>query len=338
MMTDPLYRVRVRLPPAYIESIRRVHGSGGQRALLADVRARVEAQGYTNTLVTMHDATTPEIVAVIARSSSPRAFSDGVATVETIEPVLEPLVERDSQRMRDGKAWLRRLDPGLSVDEAWTVGRALEVESNPRHLGGLASTCEPMFPIAASLLRAKALLTEPHVIHERGSKAAVAGEDVGRAFGLVGRCAAQHDLPMDLVHNEVKRAVCTYVDENGRPLGSALPDTPSEITNAAASVIEEPKRGIRFVNREALLGLCPPNGEEGFVSPSAVQLALAAGKPKVSRVGNVKEIDQVMRLLDHPHHVDRITLMRARSALEKAHRALERQRWVRWYSAASRQV
>lgn len=50
------------------------------------------------------------------------------------------------------------LDHGLTVRELEALRHALAEETNPKHLGGFASTFEPDFPIAASLLRAKEAL------------------------------------------------------------------------------------------------------------------------------------------------------------------------------------
>ncbi len=48
------------------------------------------------------------------------------------------------------------LDAGLSADERTAVQNAVNREKNPANLHGFAATFEPMFPVAASVLRAQA--------------------------------------------------------------------------------------------------------------------------------------------------------------------------------------
>jgi len=49
------------------------------------------------------------------------------------------------------------LDAGLSPSEVEAVTYALSREGQPENLLGFASTMEPAFPLAASLLRARAM-------------------------------------------------------------------------------------------------------------------------------------------------------------------------------------
>jgi hypothetical protein len=51
---------------------------------------------------------------------------------------------------------LPALDAGLSPDEMTAIRNAVTHETIPANLNGFASTFEPMFPVAASVLRAKA--------------------------------------------------------------------------------------------------------------------------------------------------------------------------------------
>ncbi len=48
------------------------------------------------------------------------------------------------------------LDAGLSVDERLAVQKALSKETKPANLLGFASTFDPLFPLTASALRARA--------------------------------------------------------------------------------------------------------------------------------------------------------------------------------------
>lgn len=155
----PLLRMRVRVPRAHVEAVRQAYGAQGQKAALADVERRVEGLGYCRTEAVLQDPTDPERFTVLARkrSSQETKKSDGVAEVVSAEVVDE--VPQGALYL-GAKGAAEFLDPGLTSEELATIRTALASDENPRHLGGLASTFEPWFPVAASLLRAKAALLE----------------------------------------------------------------------------------------------------------------------------------------------------------------------------------
>src|SRR5262249_15064278 len=125
--------------------------------------------------------------------------------------------------------------------------------------------------------------------------------------------------------------------KDGAPLMEALDGIPPEVSRLAASTVREGPRGIRTIDPERMRAAVPPDGTEGYVSPSALQLALAAAKPGMSRVWNEDEANDLLRSFgDQPRTYEkRIQQMRAKLAMERAMRTLERMRWVRWYGRQS---
>lgn len=79
-----------------------------------------------------------------------RKSASSPASVGAVLPPYRPL-----QPEIDPPALTKTLDIGLTVNELAMVKEALAHETSPKHLGGIASTFEPDYPITASLLRAK---------------------------------------------------------------------------------------------------------------------------------------------------------------------------------------
>lgn len=327
-----LYRLSLALPAGYAQHVEAVFGAGSYAAILRDVEGRLARMGAGTLLFEpMQDPTAPDHWTAVARAVPTQG--DDVIRVLTVEPLVEPTRPASA----DHPAAVRlgaQLDPGLSPSELVAVSRALERETNPRHLAGFASTFEPHFPVAASHLRARSILVQG--AHGRGVRAedapAFGAEHVAQMrFGAVAR-ADNLGIPRDLALGEVKRACCTYVSE-GMPLRSPLPDLPPEISGLAAACVRPGARGTRLVDRGMLIAASPPTGDEGYVSPSALQLALASTKPGMSRVWNQDGALEVHQSLQEPAPTreGRIAQMRAKLALEKAHKTIERGRWIRWY-------
>lgn len=155
-------RVAVRVPTGHAESVRRAFGKAGQRVLLEDIRARTRALGLDDVRAVTQDPTDGSIFRAVARTSGRTPAPNVGAELVHAERVEEPPIPASYPNQP------RALDPGLTPDEVFTVRRALATEHNPRHLAGFASTFEPFFPIAASLLRGKAMLLEVRAL--RNSK------------------------------------------------------------------------------------------------------------------------------------------------------------------------
>lgn len=156
----PLLRLTVHVPRAHGDDVRARYGiEDGSKALAADVARRLERIGYPNALAVTVDPTEPTIATALARPRAPVKASDGTITVVGTTLVDEP-------SSRDGVA-RSSFDVGTRADDDELLRRALDGETNPRHLDGIASSFEPCFPVSASLLRAKAMLLELRAEHHR---------------------------------------------------------------------------------------------------------------------------------------------------------------------------
>lgn len=543
--TSPPYRVRVRVPAEHVHAVRAAFGEKGQRKLLADVSARLQRLGWGEVLSVMQDPTENTLFTLIARAPTKEKArtDDPLCTFVSAERVEEPL-----QQIR-GLRTAGILDPGLTEDEVWLVRHALLHEDNLRHVGGIASAFAPFFPIAASLLNAKATLMDsrpPALAQQlneanRAAAEAIAGHASGLSAGIhpasvrdqlltptvlpsaiggmirsatngrwtdlekgwdqllthasptwalrhrlrAARDAAQTlanlrarppsleraalegaalaalmpaadgtsdahasdpafrngttagqawatgeerapeeqrrqqhatsgaatipsfdrgvtkgaldglrntgfadlygktrgrtfqeraldhrravqaagqsasprtvqrmllaarmadvadwsrrnpNMPADVLRDEVRRAAWKICDEphclEGEP-----PDLlyfPVEIVTLGRCLVREAGRGVWIVSPEDMALACPPDGREGFVSPSALQLALATQKPQHARVWNESKVAEIASALAEDPSTSP-NVLRARNQLERAERALERRRWIEWYRRA----
>ena len=317
-MSAPLLRVTLAVDPRYVEAARA--SLGGQRGFLADVRRRAAALGLSPTLLETQDPTDPSIVTILARGG-PRAAADDAIRVVRTERVADP----PSGTERAGIE-THPFDPGLSVAEVDMIRRALSSEHNPRHLWGLASCLDPSFPVAASLLRARKVAVEsnhpPEAIDAPKPDAAVAT----RARVAVGREAQTRGIPREVVDEDVRHAA--YLEA----CGEADPETPASLRAVAKALLRPVALGVTIVDCDALLAVCPVRGDEGYVAPSAIQLALSTCKPEMAGVRSFAKAGERGDLLKNPPRgADMTDTLRARMAMIRAQKAIERHRWLRWY-------
>jgi hypothetical protein len=318
---SPLLRVTLAIDPRYVEAARA--SLGGQRGFLADVRRRAAALGLSPTLLETQDPTDPSVVTLLTRSLQPPApgLQDDVLRIVRAERVAEPPggTERASLETHP-------FDPGLSTAEVDMIRRALSSEHNPRHLWGLASCLDPSFPVAASLLRARKIAVESNHPPKAfaGSK-----PDVGaarRARVAVDHEARSRGIPREVADEDVRHAA--YLEASGE----AEPETPASLRAVARSLLRPVTEGVAIVDRDALLAVCPVRGDEGYVAPAAIQLALSTCKPEMAGVRSFTKAGERGDLLKNPPRgADMADTLRARMAMIRAQKAIERHRWLRWY-------
>lgn len=313
-----LARVRVTVPLEYVESIRSRDLEHGQAELVSDVGERVSKLGFGRAMLVTQDPTDNRAFSVIARArgGAPSSTGDDVVRLVSVEPVEEP-----PSGIRKPSAASTGLDPGLSADEVLTVRYALANEHHPAHLWGLAVTFEPSFPIAAGLLHKRR-----RELEEGGSlKTAPSPKpDLSGLQNGLQAYANEHQIPPDLLREEVRRTTCLLV--GGQP-GEAPPPV------FAAARACSPSYGT--IDRRALSTLAPFHPKDTFVSPAAIQLALSSSKPLIAGVRNAARGRVVRRDVegaDVPNDpTARAQSLRARSAMLRARKAIERRRWVEWY-------
>lgn len=316
-------RVHVRVPMAYVDQIRERFD---QRTLLEDVRKRLENLGCRNVLSVMQDPSDNTCMTALACSSA--QGTDGIVRIARSERT------EDLPRSFPAIRCDRELDPGLSEDERRAVHVALAREDNPRHLEGFATTLDPWFPVAASHLSAKrkALdVYEPPSPY--GHPPAIDPHEVTSARTRFLAMVQRRRVSLDLAQDEVRRIACFLaLEPPPEQVRTHLRTSriPREALDLAMTTLRRGDDGYPVVDAGAMRLACPPTGEEGFVSPSALQLALAAGKPEMSRVRSRDEARGVLRDLEKGRG-DSYATLRAKAAMERAMRALERARWVEWY-------
>lgn len=361
LIAQQLYRLLAKVPLAYVRGIRAAYGAGGQKALLANVAERLTTLGFKDTKLVTQDPTDNTLMSAITRyEPSPEqvkqhstvGFSrDPYLQILKTEAVEEPPAPMKGESHQDP----RHLDPGLSSDEAATIRYALTTERNPRHLTGIAETLEPWFPVSASLLRMKAMLIEARVpmVEARSMNLVKEAHNTRNTHPQLPIIKQRFDeyarkapVPDEVLRDEVKRAACAIADHREQDLGNV----PSEIKNLARVIVRDVPfqdeknkvgmldRGLKFICPRSLRQAFPPDGKEGFVSPPALQLALAMCKPEWSGVAGRSERilsvydkfgDRYLRTRMSPSQ--RTDLLKARNQMERAKRAIERRRWIEWY-------
>jgi hypothetical protein len=325
-----LYRLSVRVPAGYVAQVRRAHGDSGQKALLADVEARVRHLGYAATLLAVQDPTTPGQISVLARPAlAAPATTDGVVQITDAVATEEP------SPTPTGKGAIA-LDSGMSADDAQAFTDTFFQNQNARHLDGLATTFLPWFPVSAALLRGKAGLIEKRVPMTPAAStdlfraatapaAAISAVQLPAAKAAFDAYAARQPLPLPVIRDDVRKAIAAS-------LGAGAGTFPSPVANLAKATI----RYVPFAGSLVAVPLpdlvaraLPPHPDDGFVSPSALQLALAMQKPDWSRVGQRARIGAAAGQMDRPG-VDPVQAARARHQMERATSAIDRRRWIEW--------
>lgn len=126
-------------------------------SVIESVAHRLEAIGFSPVYVVTPDPTSPGVFSAVARWNRPETeVYDGSG----IDLFMVDAVEEPPASTFQPPEPLACLDAGLSFDEQRTIAYALAHDDDSKHLTGFAWTLEPDFPVAASLLRAKARLAE----------------------------------------------------------------------------------------------------------------------------------------------------------------------------------
>jgi len=136
-----LYRVWARIPSGAITQ--------------ADLQERIGHMGFGDFKLMTPDPTDRSVATLICRW-----MLDSSEVFDTPEVHLFQLqaVEEPPASVKTSGPESPYLDGGLTSQEVEAIRWALMNDDDSKHLGGFASTFEPDFPIAASLLRAKAAL------------------------------------------------------------------------------------------------------------------------------------------------------------------------------------
>ncbi len=344
-----LKRVRLKANRSYVEQT----SPYDQKGLLRDVAARLETMGWGPVLLVTQDPTDRTSFSVLTRGKG--QASGGALTLMSLEPVDEPFGQN---KLADPSP-----DPGLLTDEVKAIEHALLTETNPRHLTGFAGTFEPHFPVASSLLRAKARLLEAReildghttlammceassfaprtrsmwqtLVSEKGPRPPRAGllkspeiNPSEQAHGLMRvRAYADYEgIPRDLILSEVMRGACFACEK----FDEGIKTLPPVVRKLSSSLIKT-SPDCSVVDGKSVRDVCPPRGDEGFISPSALQLALAEGKPVMSGVRTPGKVPYLLDSISRDSDNKDVQGMRARAMMEKAERAIERRRWIEWY-------
>jgi hypothetical protein len=347
-----LRRLRLRVPAELVAGFRAL--PSGQRRFVSHVSDRVERLGYERPIAVLQDPSEPTRVVAIARPRVPypqhveRVWGwnqkplrgQKPLIVESVEPVSEPGRHR---RYSDPNG-SETDDPGLLPEEIAAVRHALRNEHHPKHLRGFASTLDGWFPVAASLLRARVAVLEPGStlrLREGRASPRASNAELDRAREGLRAFAYGTAAPEEIVRAATRRAACRLVEGDQDVSITGLPPPIALAARAIVRPIGDYADGIvlRVVDASSARRVMPPTGREGFVSPTALQLALSMSKPEISMVSDREEaLARGHRIEDAAPPRDpreRRDTMLAQAMLDKARRTLERQRWVAWYGKQS---
>lgn len=323
-----LTRIVVRLPGEYQQQIRLRYGADSQKLILQGVReALAEVPGVVSVLLVTQDPTEQEMFKVIVRGS-PQASTaaNGLVTVIASEQVSPTEV----QRAEEFRPQFAPLDTGMTADDQAAFEKALFNNGNIRHLRGLAYSFEPTFAVSGSVLRAKADLAERRVhvtpdiaqnlLRAAWEPTAITAEPAKAAQKfMVGYAAPElaRDVALDsaaaFIQGDKPDAAAFAV---GRFFVKEIPSNSGQ-------------QGIFLLDPHVVRQAFPLTGDEGYVSPSALELVQAETKPWVSGVLSSNKV--LPRLSDVKNAGKNPQAIRAQAMLVKARRAIDRRRWIEWY-------
>lgn len=152
------YRLWLDVDPAYT-TWWKAHAPSGvtpEAATREDLWERVQKTLHGKVLLVTRDPTSPNVFQVLVRAQGTYRPAPPVRAVRLQQVQAPPEASAPSRVAGTSSP----LDPTLTEEEVEAVRQALVTDRNPKHLGGFAVTLEPDFPIAASLLRAKAMLCD----------------------------------------------------------------------------------------------------------------------------------------------------------------------------------
>lgn len=354
---NQLLRLRVEIPKLFLDTF-----LGTQKELLAAVERILLAAGWRDVQLIMQDPTVPTTFTVLARG---RGSLHGEAfEVANVEPVEEP-----GTRSRPAAT---TTDPGLTEAETRALGQALVWDTNPKHLSGFAGTFTPHFPIAHALLTAKARILEegwkptdrdasfsklivasrllPNAedvrrmwlvlseenagpsVHEIDYAVGAPGDDHGLRRADVDRWVRENRFPPELVDQECLRAMGLTIEN----AGPALDAFPPSFRALAATCFDGYPGSFLVPDVRVVRRVFPAKGDEGFVSPTALQLAAAEMKPEAAGVARKAGVPAVLHDVASQADTGDPQAMRARAMVEKAEKAIDRARWVDWYESEAK--
>jgi hypothetical protein len=346
-------RLEVRAPREYVEAVRSAGGDGGQRLLVADVERRLRAllgEGAAQRpMAIVQDPTDNErFTALTGPSSRPLRGStgDGVLRVTRAD-----LVELPDAAPEVASPVAHLLEPWLSPRDRAAHAIALASELNTRHLKGFASVLEPDAPVAASILRAKATVLDPKAnrIDPRPAEQRVAdlasdvvglrpvdpaSVDLAPWIDRVVAYAARLEAPLDVVLDEVRHVA--YVASARGASEVVKTGAPDEVRLLGVLLVRPLPRGGAVVD-PGLAAALPTTGREGFVSNAAMRLAESAQFPESSGVASPELVEGVYASTENARpdardpRADLVRVLRAKSAMQRADKALKRERWTGWY-------
>jgi hypothetical protein len=169
-------------------------------------------------------------------------------------------------------------------------------------------------------------------------------ESVENLYEQLQAWSLKSQIPMEALKLGIKRAICLFIDEPNLMFSAPTNDydrkrlekLPPQVINITKALLEEKGIGVWTINLEKYGSIFPPNANEGFVSPSALQLVLASSKPEWSGVRESQKIPRIFDDLLAPYNDQRRDALKARDQIERANRAIERRRWINWYQRYQR--
>ena len=359
VMPSGKVRVKVRIPIEQQNQIthRTPQGVTSEAHLTKTVKDAFRSPAVARVLLVAHDPTDLEVWSFLVESQGGKAPPMDVTSIERVE---EP--EFDARIFHH-----EMLDEGMTVDEATALLHALRSDENPKHLGGMAHVYEDEYPIAASLLRAKARLSTL-----RGAARRKHGPmaDMGGLMAALSSLGAPTDIYDDARKSlygyrmpfEPKKVEAGSID---RLKGMQTSELVEHLHRALSTFTKDPKTlalsdeevstnlGVSPVAIKAareMVTLLP--GMIAFVEPAkrkqvgplvrkpmtmaALQLAHAMRRPVLSGVTRPGGLRTRFSQIGQGKKAGDKDARDAQAAIDRAEKALSRRQWIEWHKRVAR--
>ena len=228
----------------------RIRGQSGPNTInpLAEATALLNKHGFRNVMLSTQDPTNPRLWSFVMKwsglssSFTTSLLEDSVFRIISIQEVEEPPLAKDNPPTPQS------LDAHMPFEDAVATAYALGRENDPKHLNSFANTLVPDYPIAASLLVARAKLlgeqrSQPVTSGEIPTFFSVAGTltdtEISETNGRVCMCGIDPSTNM-LVKLPVPKAFIGW-DPFG-DLKEAAEGAVEFVSDAASSIVDVAKK------------------------------------------------------------------------------------------------
>ena len=269
---------------------------------------------------------------------------DGIAsTLEPFFPISASLL-RSKSMMLEARAFANRQSI-LEAQAAIASGlqkKGFKVEPIPTRTGDelaeiVRYETDGRWTDVEAKLRSDAAVLPPTWIPTAALSEQPIGTDLLRLRQAAFEEGMRRGLSKEAIELEVKRVACFICEYpllllTNNATRHELESFPPAFVEAARSVVREIGPGMIVVDPKRLEVVTPPKEQDGFVSPTAFQMALSNAKPEMADVFDKRRAKRIFQEIGEGGSAGETNARkRAQLQLERASRMLERRRWVDWY-------